>query len=85
LFFLSNNLRPKTDETTAHGRWTTDEDSTLEAAVKELNCNDWAAIYALVPGRTKQQCGVDGTITYAPRQTRRPHAWVNGQQMKTTR
>jgi hypothetical protein len=33
-----------------------DEDSTLKDAVEKHNGEDWAAIAALVPGRTKQQC-----------------------------
>jgi hypothetical protein len=36
--------------------WTKEEDSTLKDAVDKHNGKDWAAISALVPGRTKQQC-----------------------------
>jgi hypothetical protein len=50
-------LDSKSDETIAHvGRWTTDEDSTLKEAVGKHNGEDWAAISALVPGRTRAQC-----------------------------
>jgi 3-keto-L-gulonate-6-phosphate decarboxylase len=53
----NNELDSKSDETTARaGKWTTDEDSTLTDAVKKHNGADWAAIAALVPGRTKNQC-----------------------------
>jgi hypothetical protein len=53
-----NILHPKSDEVTSRvgKKWTTDEGSTLTDAVKKHNCNDWAAISELVPGRTKQQC-----------------------------
>jgi hypothetical protein len=52
-----DQLRSKTDETTARaGNWTTDEDSTLKEAVEKHNGENWAAIAALVPGRTKMQC-----------------------------
>jgi hypothetical protein len=37
------------------GRWTEDEDIKLLDAV-QLHGKDWAAITALVPGRTKKQC-----------------------------
>jgi hypothetical protein len=50
-------LDSKGDETTAHvGKWTKEEDSTLEDAIEKHNGEDWAAISELVPGRTKQQC-----------------------------
>jgi hypothetical protein len=52
-----NKLACKSDETTARvGRWTKKEDSTLEGAVEKHNGEDWAAISALVPGRTRNQC-----------------------------
>jgi myb proto-oncogene protein len=52
-----NALYSKSDETTARaGKWTTDEDSTLTDAVEKHNGEDWVAIAALVPGRTKTQC-----------------------------
>jgi hypothetical protein len=38
------------------GAWTIDEDSTLEHAVEKHNGENWAAISALVPSRTKMQC-----------------------------
>jgi hypothetical protein len=38
------------------GKWTTDEDSTLKDAVEKHNGKNWAAIAALVPGRTRKQC-----------------------------
>jgi 6-phosphogluconolactonase/glucosamine-6-phosphate isomerase/deaminase len=50
-------LDSKSDATTARkGKWTANEDSTLTDAVKKHNGADWAAIAALVPGRTRQQC-----------------------------
>jgi myb proto-oncogene protein len=38
------------------GKWTAVEDSKLEDAVQTHDYKDWAAISALVPGRTKIQC-----------------------------
>jgi myb proto-oncogene protein len=38
------------------GKWSKDEDSKLKDAVQEHGGKDWAAISALVPGRTKTQC-----------------------------
>jgi hypothetical protein len=50
-------LHCKSDETTARkGFWNTDEDSKLKDAVEKHNGKDWAAIAALVPGRTAKQC-----------------------------
>jgi hypothetical protein len=52
------NSASKSDETSVRimGPWTTEEDNTLKDAVKKHNGADWAAIAALVPGRTKKQC-----------------------------
>jgi hypothetical protein len=46
------------DRTTARtGKWTTQEDGTLIDAVKKYkNGEDWTAIAALIPGRTRKQC-----------------------------
>jgi hypothetical protein len=38
------------------GKWTADEDIKLKGAVRTIDGKDWAAIAALVPGRTKRQC-----------------------------
>jgi hypothetical protein len=38
------------------GSWTAVEDSKLKDAVQRHGCKDWAALSALIPGRTKQQC-----------------------------
>jgi hypothetical protein len=38
------------------GKWKEDEDIKLKDAVQKLGCNNWVAIAALVPGRTKMQC-----------------------------
>jgi hypothetical protein len=38
------------------GKWTAAEDSQLKHAVQTQGDKDWAAISALVPGRTKGQC-----------------------------
>jgi hypothetical protein len=53
-----NELDSKSDEATARAgeKWTADEDSTLADAIKKHNGADWAAISALVLGRTKTQC-----------------------------
>jgi hypothetical protein len=38
------------------GTWSTEEDVKLVSAVEKHNGKNWAAIAALVPGRTKRQC-----------------------------
>jgi myb proto-oncogene protein len=38
------------------GKWTPVEDSKLNDAVQTHDCKNWAAIAALVPGRTRTQC-----------------------------
>jgi hypothetical protein len=38
------------------GKWTEDEDLKLQGAVQMHGGKDWAAISALVPGRTRSQC-----------------------------
>jgi hypothetical protein len=37
-------------------RWTSEEDDTMKAAVQSHGGKNWAAIAALVPGRTHKQC-----------------------------
>jgi myb proto-oncogene protein len=37
-------------------KWTVEEDAKLTGAVKEHGGNDWAAVAAMVPGRTNKQC-----------------------------
>jgi hypothetical protein len=50
-------LDSKSDETIVRvGRWTKEEDSNLKNAVEKHNGEDWAAISALVLGRTNTQC-----------------------------
>jgi hypothetical protein len=39
------------------GKWKEDEDSKLNDAVQTHGAKNWAAIAALVPGRTRKQCG----------------------------
>jgi hypothetical protein len=52
-----NVLYSKSDETTARaGKWTADEDSKLEDAVKKHNGKKWADIAALVADRSAKQC-----------------------------
>jgi hypothetical protein len=50
---LDTNIDPTTARA---GRWTADEDKKLRDSVKTHGGKDWAAIAALVPGRTKIQC-----------------------------
>jgi hypothetical protein len=38
------------------GKWDEDEDSKLKDAVQTHGDNDWDAIAALIPGRTRKQC-----------------------------
>jgi hypothetical protein len=81
-----NVLHSKSDEMTARvGTWTPDEDSKLKDAVDNHNGKNWAAIAALVPGRTTKQCWCRWHNATTPRATRRVHPGVNGQQMKTAR
>jgi hypothetical protein len=50
-------LHSKSDETTTRvGKWTKEEDVKLTDAVEKRNGKNWAAVSALVPGRTKKQC-----------------------------
>jgi predicted PP-loop superfamily ATPase len=50
-------LDPSIDRTAGRaGAWTEDEDNKLKVAVQMHGGKDWAAIAALVPGRTKDQC-----------------------------
>jgi hypothetical protein len=42
--------------TTRTGKWNPDEDDKLKDAVKMHNGENWFAITALVPGRTRKQC-----------------------------
>jgi myb proto-oncogene protein len=50
-------LDPSIDRATMRKRaWTKDEDSKLKDSVQTYCGEDWAAISALVPGRTKSQC-----------------------------
>jgi hypothetical protein len=50
-------LYPNIDRTNGRiGTWTEDEDSKLKVAVQSHGGKDWAAISALIPGRTRSQC-----------------------------
>jgi myb proto-oncogene protein len=52
-----NALKPSIAPTAGRtGAWTEDEDLKLKAAVSTHGGKNWAAISALVPGRTKRQC-----------------------------
>jgi hypothetical protein len=52
-----NALKPSIDRASGRtGKWTALEDSKLKDALKTHGDKDWAAIAALVPGRTKNQC-----------------------------
>jgi hypothetical protein len=50
---LVSNIDPATARA---GKWTVDEDKKLKDAVQMHGGKDWAAVCALVPGRTKNQC-----------------------------
>jgi hypothetical protein len=50
-------LGPRIDRATGNtGAWTADEDELLKDSVQTHEGKDWAAIAALVPGRSKKQC-----------------------------
>jgi hypothetical protein len=51
---LVSNIDPATART---GKWIEDEDTKLKEVVRERGAKNWKAIAALVPGRTKKQCG----------------------------
>jgi hypothetical protein len=52
-----DNLDPSIDRANKRtGKWTEYEDSKLRDAVQRHGGNDWGAIAALVPGRTRKQC-----------------------------
>jgi hypothetical protein len=52
-----NTLDPNIDRANGRvGTWAEDEDSKLRDAVRTHGGKDWAAIVALVPGRTRNQC-----------------------------
>jgi hypothetical protein len=52
-----NGLNPSIDRASGRtGKWTADEDSKLKNSVQMHGGNDWVAIAALVPSRTKIQC-----------------------------
>jgi hypothetical protein len=51
--YLVSNIDPTTARA---GKWTADEDIKLKDAVHTHGGKNWAAISALVPGRTRRQC-----------------------------
>jgi hypothetical protein len=54
---MGQTLHSSIDRTNGRtGKWTPDEDNKLKDAVPMYNGNDWTAIAALVPGRTRNQC-----------------------------
>jgi hypothetical protein len=77
-----NILVSTSDETTARvgEKWTKAEDSTLKDAIKKHNGKNWAAIAALVPGRTKKQCWSRWSKWLGPRRitiTQEEHGTTN--------
>jgi hypothetical protein len=65
------------------GKWEEDEDSKLKDAVQTHGNKDWAAISALVPGRTKRQCLSRWYHGLNPSVGRTCVVMVNEHQMKT--
>jgi hypothetical protein len=53
--YLDPTIDQKTTRMDNKGKWTLEEDAKLGDAVKELGTN-WAAVTAMVPGRTNKQC-----------------------------
>jgi hypothetical protein len=53
--FLVSNIDQADGRT--RNKWTADEDSKLASAIQTHGEKDWPSIAALVPGRTKRQCG----------------------------
>jgi hypothetical protein len=81
-----NALKPSIARPTAHCiMWTTDENSKLKYAVRMHGGKDWAAISALVPGRTKEQCKNRWHDFLKPsidRTARRSGTWTEGERLK---
>jgi hypothetical protein len=68
-----DGLHPSIDRVNGRtGIWTEDEDIKLEDAVQTHGGKNWAAIAAMVPGRTKSQCTSRWPHTKVNRATR-PH------------
>jgi hypothetical protein len=66
-------LKPSIDQMTGRadtGKWKEDEDTKLKDAVETHGGKNWAAIAALVPGRTKKQCNNRWHYVLDPRSTR---------------
>jgi hypothetical protein len=67
------------------GKWTAAEDSKLKDAVQTHCGKDWAAISALVPGRTKSQCSSRWNDTLDPnidRPSGRKGKWTEDEDSK---
>jgi hypothetical protein len=79
---LNTNIDPSTARA---GSWTADEDKKLKDAVLTHGGKDWAAVAALIPGRTRNQCssrwhnGLDSSIGEA---TRRTGKWAEDEDSK---
>jgi hypothetical protein len=56
-YALDPSIEQMTERT---GKWLTEEDEQLVAAVQKHNGKNWDAIAELVPSRTKRQCIVYG-------------------------
>jgi hypothetical protein len=66
------------------GKWTSGEDARLTSAVKKCG-NDWAAVAALVPGRTNAQCLRSWTLRLDPNINRKLGKWTSGEDARLTR
>jgi hypothetical protein len=81
-----NTLNPSIALTPAlTGKWAEDENIKLKDAVQTHGGKDWAAIAALVPGRTKMQCSNRWKDVWIPTLSERQDVRVAGHQKKTTR
>ena len=71
------------------GKWAEDEDIKLKDAVQTHGGKDWAAIAALVPGRTRKQCCRRWNNVFDPQPnasaTREGGMWTRGEESKLTR
>jgi hypothetical protein len=62
-----NTLDPSINRTNArNGKWTAVEDGKMKGGVKKHICKDWAAIAALVPGRTSYSGSLRSTLMLDP-------------------
>jgi myb proto-oncogene protein len=66
------------------GKWTPEEYAKLTGAVKKHGSHQWAAVAALVPGRTAKQCRNRWVDSFAPANGKSPGKWTPEEDAKLT-